>query len=285
MDFRSLSALLFLFFLSGCPDSQPAPPATPGADPTQSPTQSQAPAEPVVQPRESLAPPPEGVVPPRPAPQDAAAAWRDAVARARGWPLRLARALKAESERAALLKPFSDPSPELRRLLDLARVLPSHDPKVGRPVPFLRRLRLRYAEHTALDPGVLPQEGDAAVALLLLADPTVWWQERWLLTKDGWQSVERGLGDGTLGEERAQALLTGLSAARDGKWSEAAPALLSVFSAIAEESSTLAGAQEQWRSVARAKTPTDFANALQPWSARFVGKAKGAPGLLQRVKK
>ncbi|HBP18664.1 MAG TPA: hypothetical protein DEA08_12870, partial [Planctomycetes bacterium] len=237
-------------------------------------------------PRESLAPAPTGsVVPPRPAPKDASEAWRDAAAGAQGWPLRLARALKGEAERAALLRPFAEPSPELRRLLDLVRALPIYDPRVRRPVPFQRRLRLRYEEHQALDPGALPKESDAAVGLLLLADPSLWWQERWLLSKEGWQSVKRALVDRSLGEERAQTLLAGLCAARDGKWSEATPKLLQAFSALAEQASALAGAQQEWRQVAGAETPSAYAAALQPWTARFIGKTKGGASLLQRVKK
>lgn len=278
----SLLAALVLT-LSGCPGADPQP--APSAPATSPPSPGRQAVSPEVRPRESLAPPSGGAVAPRPAPQDAAAAWRDAAARAQGWPLRLAKALKGDAERAALTAPFASPSPELRRLLDLIRSWPHYDAKVRRAVSFQRRLRLLYEEEQALDPGALPPAGDAALGLLLLADPSVWWSERWLLTKEGWQSPKRGLSDGTLSEEHAQALVAGLQAARDGKWTLAAPKLLPVFSALAEESSALAGAEREWRAVREARDPQAHTAALAAWSARFVAKSKSAPSRLSQVKK
>lgn len=266
--------------LCGCPKpTPPAAPPAPAAAPPVAPPRVGAPA-PVA--------PPDRVVPPAPAPKDASAAWERAATRQTNWRIGIAKALKPEAERKALLAPFASPSPELERLLALARAFPCAAPELGHAANLGHRLE-RALKDPTLSGSVLTQERSAACGLLLLADANTLLRERFLLTAQGWQSPRQGLSDKSFSEARAKALLEGVELARDSRWPEATPLLsaaLRAEAAATTKASGLAAADAAWAEVEAGWSSLDLEAlraALQRWSAAFA--RKGLTGPASRVKK
>ena len=282
---RSLRAQAALAFgvsllLSGCPDPQPVSPG-PAVDDV---------APPAVRPPAPIPPaPPEKVIAPQPAPKDAREAWERAATRQETWRVGIAKALKPEAERAALLAPFEAPSDDLRRLLALTRALPSLAPQLGHPASLRYRLERLFKEESFLAATPLTPESDAACGLLLLADARLLLRERFLLTDAGWQSPRQGLSDGSFPEARAQALLEAVELARDSRWPEATPRLsaaLRAEAAATTKASGLAGAQAAWAELEQgwgSLSLDDFEAALQRWSAALT--RKGVTGPAAKAKK
>lgn len=209
--------------------------------------------------------------------------WTMALTSAGNHPRVIAGALKDKTKRETLAKPFSNPSPELLRLITLTRWLVVYDGKLKRPAALIRRLRhhLRKPQYKVLDPGFFGPNAPQTVGILVLQDPGFLYDAGLLATAKGWVSIRRGSKTGTFDANLSDKILRAVAKARANRWAEAIPLFSAAFLDLGKRNTAWLGSQgarDAWQQVDTLyrdnADPQALTGALRDWMLFFQAKPK-----------